>query len=301
MPLVTSANLTNIFKGFRVIFDTAYQAATPDWTDLAMRVASTGSEEEYDWLGAVPGMRELLGEVVLKNLTAHQFTIRNREWEDTIKVKRKDIERDKLGIYSPMVKAMADAAAQHPDDLVASLLCNGFTDKDYTGSAFFALNKEPVKGGTKFSNKGTKQFSQANFREARTNLRTRKNSAGRSLKLGRDLLLVVSPKFESQAREVLFADKLNNNTNVDKGTARLKVFPDLTTYNEDAWFLLEVGNAIKPLIVQFELDPTPQSVTNLNDSYVVLNQAFLYQLYGRYAAGYGLSEFAWGSDGSVAA
>lgn len=298
--LITSKNLQAAQKGYRTIFMEAYHGNTETiWTELGMRTESMSAEETYHWLGAIPGLRELIGEVQIKNLIDHDLTIVNKEWEDTIGVPRKDFERDRLGIYNPLMQAMGMAARSHPDELIAEVVSTGFSTKCYTGKNFFDTNHEPKKGGTKFSNKGTKKLSAANFETARNSLRSRKNSEGRSMKLGRDLVLLVSPANESLAREITVAEKVKGgDTNVNKGTARPVVMPELSTYSDDAWFLLEVGQPIKPFIVQIEKEAELVSVTNADDSHVVLKKEFIYQAYARHNVAGALPELTWGSTGA---
>lgn len=301
--IISQGTLRAVHTGFRTQFMEAYHGIADPFHQVVGNITESDSaEEEYHWLGAVPGLRELLGEVQLKNLARHEFTIRNREWEDTIGVKRVDIERDRIGVYNPMIRAIGEAARMHPDELCADLLVNGFTRKCYTGKNFFDADHEPQAGQKKFSNKTTKKLSVANFRAARQSLRSRVNAEGRSMRLGRRFMLVVGPANEGLGLEITQAEKVGNgNTNVDKGTAELKVWPEIGALNEDAWFLLEVGQPVKPLTVQFEQRPRPVMVTNVDDSYVVLHQKFLWQVYARHNAGYALPELAYGSDGSTAA
>lgn len=299
---INQSNLTKLYEGLRVIFMEAYQGGTTKWEMLAMRTTSTQEKEIYKWLGAIPGMKEFLGEANINNLASHGFDIRNKEFDNVIAVPQADIERDSYGVYNPMFQAMGLAARQHRDELLAEIMVDGFSEACYTGKNFFAANHEPQKGGTKFSNKGTKKFSQANFQTARQNLKSRLNAKGRAMNLGVDLVLVVSPKYESEAREVLLADRIaNGKTNVDKGTARLEVWPMLSGLNEDAWFLLEAGMPVKPFIVQIEKDTSFAALTNPDSEHVMLKHEFLYGAYGRYNAGYGLPELAYGSTGADAA
>lgn len=299
---ITTQSLTSVRKGLTKIFDEAYQGITDQWwRQLALVTPSTGAEEEYHWLGAVPGLRELTGEITIHNLLRHGYTIRNKEWESTVAIKRRDLERDRLGVYTPLVRAMAEAAASQPGELVAELLVNGFTEKDYTGTAFFADNKKAHAKAKPFSNKGTKKLSQTNYRTARANLTGRLNAEGRAMRLGKDLRLIVSPKWEGTAREITEAEKIGNNTNIDRGTARVMVLPELLALDaEDMWFLLEAGSSMKPLIVQIEKEPESAMCTDPDDSHVIKTQEFIYQVYARHAAGYGLPEMAYGSTGADA-
>ena len=302
---INQQNLAALFRGYRTLFMEEYQAAPPEWEGIAMRTASGSAEEVYHWLGAIPGMKKLVGEVVIDNLTANNWTIPNCEWEDTIGVKQADIERDSHGIYSPLFQSLGSVARHHPDELVADLLLQGFTQPDYTGQPFFASNK--VQGSeaaqVTFSNKGTAKLSAGSYETARKNMRCRKNGEGRPMGLGRDLLLIVAPKNETVARQILEAERVSGgDSNVNKGTARLLVWPQLCAGNENAWFLLEVGLPMRPLIVQIEKEPQLASLTDWTTSDHVFKQhEFLYQAYGRYNAGYGLPQLAYGSDGSTAA
>ena len=76
------------------------------------------------------------------------------------------IERDKLGIYNGFLTAMGKSARRHPDKLLAAALVAGFTTPCYTGKNFFDADHEPQKGKGKFTNKGTKKLSAANYAAA---------------------------------------------------------------------------------------------------------------------------------------
>lgn len=295
---INQGNLEALTKGYRAIFLDGYQGTS---NGLAARVAmvtnSRSAQEFYKWLGAVPGMKELLGEATIENIGSHGFSIANKEFHDTVGVERKDIERDTYGIYNPMFRAMGDAAAMHPDQLLAQAMMGGFDTKCYTGKNFFDSNHEPEKGGTKFSNKGQKKLSADNYRAARAALKSVRNSKGRPMGNGRDLLLVVSPDYEATARQILVADVVANNTNVDKGTATLEVWPELAA-SPHMWFLLEAGKQVKPFIHQVELDTEFVAATDPKSSEALLRKLFIYQAYARRNVSYGLPELAWGSDGT---
>lgn len=316
--LVNAANVAEIFRNLRVVFMEAYHGVgAPDWESLAMRVNSNAASEDYDWLGAMPTLRELIGEIQIRNLSANKWNIINREFENTIGVKRKDIERDRLGIYDPIAQTMGADARRYPNKMVAALLAGGFTAKDYTGKNFFDTDKAGTPGSKfLFTNKTTKKLSADNFATGRQNILERRAANGEPMDLGQDLLLLVSPKNEALAKSILQHDFVMQTVknvagtenvaagtpnNPNKGTARLKVWPLLSAYNTDAWFILEQGLPLKSLIVQVELPPEVTGVTNINDSHVVLKKEFLYQAYTRLGAGYGMPELIYGSTGADAA
>lgn len=303
---INQSTLANLFRGFKVLFSEAFQATKTVYERITMIVPSSAKTEVYSWLGAFPGMRELVGAVVVTNLKAHQFSITNKEFESTIGVKQLDIETDSYGIYNPILATMGVVAKQHPDDLIASLLVNGFIGLDYTGSAFFAANKKRTDADKGFTNSTNKKLSAANYRTGRTNIMGRRNAEGRSMKLGAKLILVVCPSDEPLAREILVAERsANGATNIDAGTAELLVLPELENYTANAadkpWFLLDVGLPIKPLILQQVKQPTLTALDKLDSDTVFHEHEFRYQAYGIYNAGYGLSDLAYGSSGTAAA
>ena len=137
--IVNQAALQSIYRSFKTIFNQALENTKPIYERVATVVPSTTREEEYKWLGKVPRMREWIGDRVIQNLAAYGYTIRNRDWEATLAVDRNDVEDDTIGIYTPLIQALAQSAALHPDELVFELLVNGFTLKCYDGQPFFAL------------------------------------------------------------------------------------------------------------------------------------------------------------------
>ncbi len=80
------------------------------------------------------------------HLTAHAFEIVNKKFEDTVSVQRTDIEDDKYGIYAPFFKELGRAAAEHPDELIFSLLGQGVSKTCYDGQYFFDTD-HPVSNG----------------------------------------------------------------------------------------------------------------------------------------------------------
>jgi phage major head subunit gpT-like protein len=301
--ILNSATLQAVNKNVRTTFWDAYHGAGDMLVDtFAMRAGSTSAENIYGWLGAIPGLVELIGEFAIANLLEHAYTIRNKEFGRIIGVKRADIERDNLGVYTGLFQALGIAAREHPDELLFSTLTGGFTNTCYTGKNFFDANHEPKKGGTKFSNKGTKKFSADNFVEARKNILSRLNYEGRPMNLGRKLTLVVSPTYDKAARDVVIADNLaGGGTNVLKGTASLVVSPRLAGATEHNWFLFDLGYPVKPFINQVEVETEFTSQDQPTDDSVFERSEFRHKAYRRGNVGFGMPELAYGSTGEAAA
>lgn len=138
--IINQANLEGIYRTFSVIFNQAFEAAPSQQDLVAMTVPSTGKYVDYKWLGTFPMMREWIGDRVIKDLSAFDYSIKNKRFESTIEVDRDDIDDDQIGVYTPMVQGLAQAAKVHPDILVFALLKAGFNTACFDKKYFFAGN-----------------------------------------------------------------------------------------------------------------------------------------------------------------
>jgi phage major head subunit gpT-like protein len=274
-------------------------------------------------------MKESLGEMVVENFAANTMIVPNRQFYDTIQIDQQDIERDTYGLYNPRFDALGGAAAEHPDELLANLLVNGFNAPGYCVNAagaptnFFSANQQaqPGKNITPFTNFGTAKLSFTDYNIARVNMLSRLNAKGRPLNLGKKLLLVVSPKNETLAKNILQGDYIMQTaagavmgtgatqsqalaaaqlSNPNKGTADYLCWPRLAA-NPDMWFLIETGLSIKPLIVQIEKEPVLLADVNPTSYKMFYEHKMAFQAYGRYNTAYGLPELIYGSNGTTAA
>lgn len=135
--LINRQNLQAMFNGFSTIFNNAFAAAPSHWDQVAMMVPSTSQAETYAWLGSTTRFREWIGDRVIQNLKLHDYTIKNKPYENTIGVDRDQIDDDSYGVYSPMIANMGADAKTHPDELVFALLAAGFATVGYDGQYFF--------------------------------------------------------------------------------------------------------------------------------------------------------------------
>lgn len=135
--LINRASVEAIFIGYKTVFNLAFEGSESHYQDIAMEVPSSGSEESYSWLGNTSVIRDWIGQRVVQNLKAYEYTIKNKTVESTISVSREDIEDDKYGLMAPMVKQLGQIAKQHPDKLIFNLMKNGFSSPCYDGQYFF--------------------------------------------------------------------------------------------------------------------------------------------------------------------
>lgn len=306
--IITDQTLRAIDKGFQAKFLGAIGAVKPIYNRIATVTTSSQAAEVYGDIGFIPSMRELIGEAITKNLRETSMTIANKEFEATVAVKQAAIERDSLGIYTPRIATLGTKGEKLKDKLIVDLLINGFTATDYTGSAFFGADKVHFTGGkVKYTNKDTKKLSASNYEAARAALRSIKGEDGEPLELGDDLVLVVSPDWEPTGKKILVAETVPNaagtasQTNTNKGTAELVVSSRLAAAPNN-WFLLDVGQPLRALILQEEKAlQLLTTATGMTTEQLLTTHAYLWQAYWRGNAGYGLPQLAFGSTGAQAA
>jgi phage major head subunit gpT-like protein len=102
---------------------------------------------DYKFLLDFPTVREWIGDRQVSALEPKAYQIETKDWEATIEIERNDIEDEQMGLYNPIVAAMAQEARRHPEKLIATLLKAGVTTVCYDGKNFFDVN-HPVGSGT---------------------------------------------------------------------------------------------------------------------------------------------------------
>lgn len=137
--IINSGNLAVLFRAFKTSFQKAFHAAPSQWEKVATRVPSSTAVNDYGWLGQIPGMREWVGDRLINNLRQHDYSVRNRSFENTVGVDRDHIEDDQYGIYGPMFEMLGQTAKEQPDILIFGLLAAGAATACYDGQNFFSL------------------------------------------------------------------------------------------------------------------------------------------------------------------
>lgn len=149
--IINRGNIAILNQAFNTAFKAGFQTVTPMWNRIATEVPSTTSEEKYAWLGKTTKFREWVGDRQYQNLKLHDYTIKNKTYENTVEVEREDVEDDKYGVYNMPMQMLGEDAALHPDELVFSLLGTGFSGKCYDGQPFFDTDHPVVRGSATVS------------------------------------------------------------------------------------------------------------------------------------------------------
>ena len=298
---VRSSTLTAFFQDLKTEFNNAYTEAQPQWNKVAMLVESASESNVYGWMEQLPGVREWIGARTFINLKSNGYTLTNKDFEESVQIKRTAIEDDTYGIYTPLTQQMAYNMAYHPDTQVYALLQNGFSDNGWDGQAFFSadhtLRVDQNGAAVTFTNKENIALSGANFATVRAALRRNLEGGDNPFMGNPEFLLVVPPELERTAREILEAefDDLGQ-TNVNRGMASLHVSSQITT--STYWFLLVTNNPVKPLIYQLRERPRVHTPSPTDESVVETNY-YKFMADYRAAFGYGLPILAYGSTGDA--
>ncbi len=302
--LLNKANIHAVFVNLKTIFNQAFDQAESTWEKIAMKVPAPTGEVDYAWLSNFPKMREWVGDKVIKSLSAFSYTIKARDFEATVAVKRKDVERDKLGIYRPQAQNAGQAAREFPDELVYETVNGAFTNKCYDGQNYCDTD-HPVgenENIVSVSNKGTAPLSNANkagadasFGAARLAMRKFKDDQGRNLNI-RPNILLVPPALEVTAVGLMTHDKLaDDKPNPYKGMAT--VVTDSRLESDTAWFLLDTTRPVKPFIYQETKKPHFVSQVNPDADDVFMRGEYKFGVEAEGAAGYGFWQMCYGSTG----
>lgn len=299
MPLTRSDMPNLLADGLKTVFFEALDATVGDYERIATIVSSESDQENYAWLGAVPAMREFTDERMPLGLLGHDYAIRNKTWESSIAIERAAIEDDKYGQIKLRVMSLAREAKRHMDELVFTLLHNGFTNTCYDGHCFFDTDHAEGESGAQ-SNKGTSALSATALQAAITAMMKFKDDRGKLLGVVPDLL-VVPPDLQWTAMELLEstywpgegAVTANMASNVLKGKLGLLVSPYLSDTND--WFVLSTKGVVKPIILQSRT-PIEFAALEAESESGFMRDEYVYGVRARYNAGYGLWQMAYGSQ-----
>jgi len=273
---------------------------------LTLEVASSTRQEMYVWANAFPKFIEWVSDAQFSRMSAYGYAIENKYFQGGLEVLREDIEDDNLNVVRPQIANLAEEAAFHEEDLIFSLMVNGFTNLKglaYDGQFFYDTDHQDIGGGPIQSNKATYKLSQNSLQTAITMMRSLKDVNGRYLRI-EPTDIYVSPSNEWLARQLVYQDYILVGAvlqpNPLKGIVKVNVWNRLASV-PDAWFLFDQSKeGIKPFVhqtrepMQFVAQDRPEDDNNF------MRRILRWSAFCRDNAGYGMWQSAWASDGSTA-
>jgi phage major head subunit gpT-like protein len=292
MALITPAALTALNTDLSLAFQGGYDRARVFYQDVATVVPSGTTSNTYGWMQQIDALRQWVGPRVVRDLAASSYSLTNLPFELTLAVDRFDFEDQTTGVYQPRAAMMGMAAAKWPDQQVAPLIANGGAGLCFDGLSFFNANHPLDPAGVQ-GNTNTLALTPANYATARAAMMAFTGEDGQPLGIVPDTLIVV-PQLEQQGKWIVAADLIADPvvatagvTNVNKGTAKLLVVPELAALSATAWYLADCSKPIRPFIWQLRKAPEFAQLTDPNSERVMFDREFVWGVEARGAAGYG--------------
>ncbi|MCW3835976.1 Mu-like prophage major head subunit gpT family protein [Sphingomonas canadensis] len=149
--VIIAEALERLRTGLRTDFKAGLKLEPSLYQLIAMELPSDSATETYGWLEDWPEFRKWIGERHITQLKERAYIVENEDYELTVAIRGKDIERDKLGLYSTKVRDGGRKAINLKNRLVFDALKNGATRTCFDGQYFFDTDHEV--NGASVSNK----------------------------------------------------------------------------------------------------------------------------------------------------
>lgn len=297
---INRANMQALFTGYNRIFLDAYQSyVDTTYAQFVGEVNAGTSQIDMPMLEQLTGMREWVDVREIKNLKSDKLTIKARFFEDTVAVKREDVEDDQYGLYNSLFQTMAQNAANLPNDITNELLAAAASAKWMDGAAFFGTTRK--YGKETINNKGTSALTYDSFNTAYDAMRAYKGHGGKSLGVKPNLLLhgpslrtTVADVIKAPIRAVTVGDAAVTMPNPN---ANLVTPIEVDGITNSDWFLLDARKPFKPIIMFMRKRPNRLiRLDREEDENVFMNRQFIYGTDGRAEVAFAMPHLIYYSD-----
>lgn len=303
MAVVDTDFLAGVLTNFRALFQEDFEAAMAfqAWTDISMRVDSSGRIESYNWFGTPPKLEDVThGEPTLHGLNNFNFSIENFLFKAVIEVDRSTLEDDKLGLIMPRVRQLGPEAARYPGELIFRLFESG--GLAYDAVAFFAntrtigksANIDNILAGTGV----TVPTFQADLASAVEAMMLFQDDQGRPMGLTPNVI-VVPARLRQTAFQALNANQgtitqpvipASQSGAFESAGYKVMVNPFLVDLTD--WYALHVRGTTRPFIFQERIAPALEGITTPESESGVIRDKFAYSVRARGNVGYGDPRYA---------
>jgi len=283
--LINKTNLENLRVSFRQDFQGAFDRAPTYYQELCTTIPSGGRANVYGFLQQQMKLREWVGPRDIRALEESDFRVVNRKFQESIEVRREDIEDDTLQVYSGMLfPQLGEATRKFPDQLLRDQLQSnaGAGPTAFDGLSMFSTARD--YGGGTIDNLDTAALTADNLEAAWAKMASYVDMDGEPLgAMGNTLF--VAPQLRREAEEITSAatrfdvaggsyagsrDNVLSNWGI-----RVIVVPELA--NEPGiWYLADTSKPIKPVIFQERTSPELVSRTDLDDPKVFDEDVFVW-------------------------
>lgn len=297
---INRANMQALFTGYNRIFLDAFQSyVDTTYAQFVGEVNAGTSQIDMPMLEQLTGMREWVDVREIKNLKSDKLTIKARFFEDTVAVKREDVEDDQYGLYNSLFQTMAQNAANLPNDITNELLAAAASAKWMDGAAFFGTTRK--YGKETINNKGTSALTYDSFNTAYDAMRAYKGHGGKSLGVKPNLLLH-GPSLRTTVADVIKAPIRavtvgNAAVTMPNPNANLVTPIEVDGITNSDWFLLDARKPFKPIIMFMRKRPNRLiRLDREEDENVFMNRQFIYGTDGRAEVAFAMPHLIYYSD-----
>ena len=287
--------------GLKRQFDMGFKEPTTIYKVITTEIPSNGESESYGWLGETNGLKEWKDERVPHGLLENGFSLRNKDYEDTIEVDRNALEDEKYGQIKLRVRNMGIVAQQSYDELLAEKIEeNGIC---YDGQNFFDTDHEEGESGVQ-SNVflSGKAFSGSVIKEIISKMKQFKLSNGKRSKI-KPSHVMVPTDLEWAARELMDPSVVKVTTDPSRsvlsGRLDIIVNDELTNNGDNSpFYVLDLkSRGTKPFIFQNRKPITFVAQDQATDTEFFMRKKIYYGVDARFAFGYGDWRLAFRSQG----
>lgn len=259
--------------------------------DLAFKVTTDQSQEEYKWLGMTPAVREWVGGRLAKGFRENGITIRNKTFEATLDVNVDELRRDKTSQLNVRIDELAGRVSEHWSKLLTELIVT--PGNSYDGTTFFSASHTEGDSGTQLNLLTSTQVTALNVGTANAPtvdemqkailgvvgyMLQYKDDQGEPMNAnGRGWTIMVPPNMWAAATGALTLPNISNGTNLITNPLPLmrgfqfNVVTNPRLSADTIFYTFRTDAPVKPFIMQEELFET-----GMDESEVFKNNRILF-------------------------
>lgn len=268
---LNTAKYEAVLTSLTATFKSTAVAATPFYPRVCYNFPSKHDTETFGILGAMPGVREWLGDRKFEELRAYDFAIKNKLWESSTLIPKTSVDDDTYGLYGMRLQTQAIKATYHPDNLLFNtMIANGGSTLIWDNQYFFDTDHSFGDSGAQSnlltpSAVSTSAVTAAEFRTsfdaARIKMLQYKDDQGELLNQGTirkmsNLLCLVPAELETAAKTAFQANILSNSSVVVLDMPVIEASAMLTS--STSWYLFNLEDPMKPFVFQARQPLTTQ-------------------------------------------
>ena len=290
------ASSTVKLRGLTAKFDARVKAATPFYPNVCMVTDSDGADEQYAMLGAVPGVREWVGDREFKDLAAVDWTLVNKQFEGSVLIKRTDYDDDRLNLYGAPIEQLGVRFSNHPYKLLFGLMDDGYKLPCFDGQYFYDTDHSWGDSGTQ-SNKVSQAVSdttaisaaevKAGFNAAIIALCGFKDDRGELINddiqdITQQVAVVANPVLRQSIEDALSVRTTSAGAD-NVVIARPKIATSSRITSTTKMHVFKIDDPVRPFIFQ-QRSPLKKQIKGVND---IEDKYIKFLTEARYAMGYG--------------